>query len=274
MSLLETRRVAKPWGRSDLPEPFNANSGEHIGEIWFVPHAPLNGLLAKYIFTSENLSVQCHPSDAQTLAKGLGAQGKEECWLILTAEPDAKLAIGFRERLANSVVKAAALDGSIMELLEWHPVKAGDFFYIPANTVHAIGAGITLVEVQQNSDITFRIFDYGRDRELHLEEGLAVALIEPYPASLHKHLASTGSFTLVEGPYFRLDRIQGKPDTETCARYLGSPLQVIPLDCTVGVGGHQVPAGGSAIAGSINAITVPESGSCLIVQEMCAVTLT
>ncbi len=137
-----TRMVAKPWGRDRLPPPFINPSGARIGEVWFEPPAELDGLLVKYIFTSEALSVQVHPSDAQTLAAGLGRQGKEECWLVIDAEPGAALGIGFTKPLEADAMRAAALDGSIEHLLEWHPVKAGDYFYIPANTVHAIGAGI------------------------------------------------------------------------------------------------------------------------------------
>ena len=120
--------------------------------------------------------------------------------------------------------RRAALDGSIEDLLAWHPAKPGDFFYIPANTVHAIGAGITVIEVQQNSDITYRLYDYGRPRELHVEEGMSVAYGAPYPAGLHRRLAPAGAATLVEGPYFRLDRLDGGPEAATLARYQGAVL--------------------------------------------------
>jgi mannose-6-phosphate isomerase len=95
-----------------------------------------------------------------------GERGKEECWLVIAAEPDAKLGIGFDQALSAEAMRKAALDGSIENLLTWHPARPGDFFYIPAGTVHAIGAGIGLIEVQQNSDITYRLYDYGRPREL------------------------------------------------------------------------------------------------------------
>ncbi|WP_394659058.1 class I mannose-6-phosphate isomerase, partial [uncultured Novosphingobium sp.] len=172
---LPTKQVEKPWGKDTLPAPFVAPSGKRIGEIWFEPPPELSQLLVKYIFTSEALSVQVHPSDAQTIDKGMGRQGKEECWVILDAEPGAKLGIGFKQPIDADAMRAAALDGSIEDLMEWHVVSPGDFFYIPANTVHAIGAGISLIEVQQNSDITYRLYDYGRPRELHLEESVAIA---------------------------------------------------------------------------------------------------
>ncbi len=238
---------------------------EPIGEVWFEPPAALDSLLIKYIFTSENLSVQCHPSDEQTRAMGLGAQGKEECWLVLDAEPGAQLAIGFKHEIDAATMRAAMQDGSIEQLLAWHPVRAGDFFYIPANTVHAIGAGITLVEVQQNSDITYRLYDYGRPRELHIEQGAAVALRQPYPAHHHQQLSPRGAAALVDGPYFRLDRLDGAPDPATASRYAG-PLLVVPLDCTITVGGTQVAPSECALARDLAQIDFPVAGLNLIIQ--------
>src|SRR6478609_7377890 len=98
--LLETRTVEKPWGMDTLPAPFTAPEGKRIGEIWFEPPAALPELLVKYIFTSDKLSVQVHPSDSQTLAAGLGKQGKEECWLVIAAEPGATLGIGFEAEIS------------------------------------------------------------------------------------------------------------------------------------------------------------------------------
>lgn len=267
MSLLSTYIVAKPWGRIDLPAPFVNPGSEAVGEIWFEPPAACDKLLVKYIFTSEHLSVQCHPSDGQTLAKGMGKQGKEECWLVLDAEPGAQLAIGFDKAVDQVTMRRAALDGSIEDLLTWHPVAAGDFFYIPANTVHAIGAGVTLIEVQQNSDITYRLYDYGRPRELHVEHGMAVALGEPYPAGLHKRIAPSGGSVLVEGPHFRLDRLDGPPDPATAARYNG-PLLAVPIDCSLSVGDVSVAPGQCALADSIGSIAFPASGRCLIAQPL------
>jgi mannose-6-phosphate isomerase len=105
-------------------------------------------------------------------------------------------------------MRRAALDGSIEDMLVWHPVKAGDFFYIPANTVHAIGGGCSIIEIQQNSDITYRLYDYGRPRELHLDESIAVAKGEPYGARLYRHVPA-GDVPLVRGPYFQLDQVEG-----------------------------------------------------------------
>lgn len=265
--LLPIRMVAKPWGKDVLPAPFVAPVGQRIGEVWFEPPAALPGLLVKYLFTSEKLSVQVHPSDAQTIAQGLGHQGKTECWLVIGADPGAALGIGFGKTLDADQLRAAALDGSIEQLLEWIPVRSGDFFYIPANTVHAIGAGISLIEVQQNSDITYRLFDYGRPRELHLDAGIAVAQGQPHDPALRRQLAPAGSVSLVDGPLFRLDRLDGAPDPATMARYGGSPVLVIPMHGEIEVGGETVRPGQCALAHALQAVKVPPGTLALIVQD-------
>ena len=258
---LPVRQVAKPWGRDVLPAPFLAPEGERIGEIWFEPPPELSGLLVKYIFTSEKLSVQVHPSDAQR-----PGYGKEECWLIIDAEPGASLGIGFREALDAGVMRKAALDGSIEHLLEWHEVKAGDFFYIPANTVHAIGAGVSLIEVQQNSDVTYRLYDYGRPRELHLDDGVAVALGEPY-AARHRARAPLGeTVRLVEGPLFRLDQVTGGTLPRIAADYAGAPLLVIPRDQVAQVAGQDIAPGQCGLAQSIDEVVLSAQGTYLLAQ--------
>ncbi|WP_260927266.1 class I mannose-6-phosphate isomerase [Novosphingobium sp. 9] len=263
---LPIRQVEKPWGKDVLPAPFVASEGERIGEIWFEPPAELPQLLVKYIFTSEKLSVQVHPSDAQTLAKGIGRQGKEECWFIIDAEPGATLGIGFNEDLTEDEMRAAALDGSIEGLMTWHAVKPGDFFYIPANTVHAIGIGVGLIEVQQNSDITYRLFDYGRPRELHLDEGMAVSRGEVYDlAKYHRYVPETGSHTLVEGPLFHLDQVEGMPGSSVAARYPDA-LLVIPREGVALVGGEPVAPGSCALAESLAHIEFAPDGICLIAR--------
>lgn len=250
--VLPTRSVEKPWGRDTLPAPFAVPAGTRIGEIWFEPPPELPQLLVKYIFTSEKLSVQVHPSDTETGAKGLGRQGKEECWYVIDAEPGAVLGIGFEQPLGREAMRQAALDGSIEGLLTWHPVRAGDFFYIPAGTVHAIGAGVSLIEVQQNSDITYRLYDYGRPRELHLDEGLAVAHGQPYPGSLHRHVEAAEETTLVDGPLFRLDQVTGAPDKVTRAAFGDRAVLVIPRSGAVTVAGSPIEPGSCALCGSLD----------------------
>ena len=262
--VLPIRQVEKPWGKDLLPAPFVAPAGQRIGEIWFAPPSQLPDLLVKYIFTSEKLSVQVHPSDAQTLAKGLGRQGKEECWLILAAEPGATLGIGFDRPITAQAMREAALDGSIEALMTWHEVSPGDFFYIPANTVHAIGAGVSLIEVQQNSDITYRLYDYGRPRELHLEDGVAVSKGEPYAMGRwHKRVAEKGSQTLVNGPLFLLDQVQGAPSAAIAGRYPGN-LLVIPRSGSVEVAGQTMAPGSCALADSIGTVRFADDVVCLL----------
>lgn len=196
---LAVKYIDKPWGRDILPPLFADVEGRRIGEIWFDgPPGRTPPLLVKYIFTGERLSIQVHPDDAQARARGLPG-GKTECWYIVDAEPDARIGIGTLEALSPDALRAAALDGGIERLMDWKPVAAGDFWYIPAGTVHAIGGGVSLVEVQQNVDITYRLYDYGRPRDLHLDDGVAVAVAKPYDAPPLK-LTGVADKVLVDGP--------------------------------------------------------------------------
>jgi len=210
---LERHYVEKPWGRTELPPMFDAPAGERIGEVWFTDGAELP-LLAKYIFTSERLSIQVHPDDAQARERGL-ARGKSECWYILDAEPGATLGLGLKREIGKDELREAALDGSIEQLIDWRPIAAGDFVFVPSGTVHAISAGISLLEFQQNSDVTYRLYDYGRPRELHLDDGIAVSKAEPFDDRLIQRLSGAEQRTLVDGPHFTLvltndDALQGR----------------------------------------------------------------
>lgn len=210
---LERRFVEKPWGRTELPVMFGAPRGKRIGEVWFTGEGELP-LLAKYIFTSEKLSVQVHPDDEQARARGL-PQGKSECWYILDADPGATLGLGLTRPLSKDELRTAALDGSIERMMDWRAVKADDFVFVPSGTIHAIGGGIALLEFQQNSDVTYRLYDYGRPRELHLEDGVAVANRTPFRDDLVQHVSGSKSRTVVDGPHFTLvlsdcDALQGR----------------------------------------------------------------
>jgi mannose-6-phosphate isomerase len=170
----------KIWG-SPMTEPWYRNpKGRKIGEIWFAASDSVP-LLVKLLFTSDNLSVQVHPDDAYA-RKHHNSRGKTEIWHILRAEPESKVAIGLREGVTPERLGEAALSGEIMELLNWIPARIGDTFFVPAGAIHAIGAGLALCEIQQHSDITYRLYDYGRPRELHLENALAVAIPKPFEA--------------------------------------------------------------------------------------------
>ena len=196
---LERKYVEKPWGRTSLAAMFDPPAGKRIGEVWFTGGTDLP-LLAKYIFTSEALSIQVHPNDEQAKERGL-ASGKTECWYILDAEPDAVLGIGLKKEVAAYELRAAALDGSIEQLIDWRPVRRGDFVFVPSGTIHAIGAGISLLEFQQNADVTYRLYDYGRPRELHLNDGVAVSDRAPIDPSTVQHVEPGEPRVLVDSKF-------------------------------------------------------------------------
>lgn len=168
----------KIWGRNDL-SPWYPNSDRKIGEVWFEADLPL---LVKFVLTSERLSVQVHPDDAFA-AKHENSRGKTEMWHVLKADPGAHVALGFREPISRERMRESALSGEIEQLLQWVDVRAGDTFFVPAKTVHALGPGLVVCEIQQHSDVTYRLYDYGRPRELHLEKAMQVASTAPFDAS-------------------------------------------------------------------------------------------
>ena len=144
-------------------------------------------VLVKFIHARDDLSIQVHPRDSDTHVLAPGEAGKTECWFILQADPGAKLVMGFREEITPELFAQSIENGTLMNHVAQLPVQAGDFFHIPAGTLHAIGAGITLAEVQQNSDTTYRVYDYGRlqngqPRELHVTQAKAVTDLAPYTA--------------------------------------------------------------------------------------------
>ena len=225
--------VEKPWGRTKLPPPFSAAEGKRVGEIWFGRDGSLP-LLAKYLLTSENLSIQVHPNAEQAKLRGL-SRGKSECWLVLDAEPGAKIGLGLRREVSEDELRSAALDGSIEDLVDWRPVKAGDFIYVAAGTIHAIGGGISLLEFQQYSDATFRLYDFGRARPLHLENAVAVANRGPY-AEPTQRVENGEDRVLVSGPDFRLVHCHSD-----CLR--DRQRWILPLEGRVASAGQSAAAG-------------------------------
>ncbi len=195
------------WGRESLPSTFGGIAAEQpIGEIWFADEAARETqLLVKYILTSERLSIQVHPDDAAAKVRGY-ARGKDEAWYILDAEPGAVIGLGLIEAISPETLRAAAIDGSIEALIDWHPAKAGDLFWSPAGTIHAIGAGLSLIEIQQNLDVTYRLYDYGRPRELHLDDAVAVADPAPALPPANSRNLGAGRSVLIEGSSFILEK--------------------------------------------------------------------
>ncbi len=230
---LRPKFAERVWGRTSLA-PWYAETGtsEKVGEAWLTgPDCLIVGgeqdgrtladlskqcigtlgdgefpLLVKMLFPDEKLSVQVHPNDEEARALGL-KRGKTECWYVLEAVEGASVACGLKLGVELEHVRTAISDGTLEELLEMVPVSVGDMIFVDAGTVHAIGPGVVLLEVQQMCDVTYRLFDYGRPRELHLEAGLAVVNTR---TNAGKRIAKNGEgYTrLIQEKYFVVDRFE------------------------------------------------------------------
>ncbi len=234
------------WGRRDLrPWYGQVTSTAPIGEAWLTgPEAvietgPLAGstlsaavrrypreilgstpsgaqpaefpLLIKLLFPNEKLSVQVHPNDAEAQALGQ-PRGKTECWYVLACEPGAEVALGLKQGVGRAEIERSVSNNSMEELLEMVPVVEGDMVFVDAGTVHAIGPGVTLLETQQTSDITYRMYDYGRPRELHLQQGLSVMRTGTRAGKITP-VEHPGFTRLIEEQYFTVDRYDLAPET-------------------------------------------------------------
>jgi mannose-6-phosphate isomerase len=200
----------KPWGVADLrPWSDIDGSGDAVGELWFRrvdKNAATTALLLKLLFTSEPLSIQVHPDDAFASSIGL-PNGKTEAWYILSATPGARGAVGLKRCLTPQELRASIRDGSIAGLTQWRPAVQGDIIFIPAGTIHAIGAGIVLAEIQQDCDTTFRLFDYGRHRELHEDNAVAASHAGPAQIQATPRRLTAARTVLITSPHFVLERI-------------------------------------------------------------------
>ncbi len=245
--------VERIWGVDSLAPWHSGGANASIGEIWLTaetcvaeagagkghtlaeltaaapvafgdPRSEGFPLLIKLLFPREKLSVQVHPDDAQAQALGM-PRGKTECWYVLEAQPGAEVAVGFREPLSTEQIAASIQDGSIEGKLRMLPVKAGDMVFVDAGTVHAIGPGMVVLETQQYSDTTYRLWDYGRPRELHVEAGMAVTRTDTKAGlvSGEKHSQFT---RLVSSEYFRVDRFELAGGTATALGETGR-LQIL-----------------------------------------------
>ncbi len=233
------------WGTRNLAPWYDRVVTEPIGEVWLsgdtsvVETGPLAGktleavfhehmedllgptlhpqerfpLLMKVLFPKEKLSVQVHPGDAMAREHG-EPHGKTECWYTLDAEPGATVALGLRPGTTLPAVQAAIEDKTLEKLLQSVPVHPGDMIFVDAGTVHAIFPGVTVLETQQNSDMTYRLYDYGRPRELHLKDGLQAIRLHTDAGPVQPKIESgngalAGGVTrelLVQSKYFRVDR--------------------------------------------------------------------
>jgi mannose-6-phosphate isomerase len=164
------------------------------------------------LFTSQPLSVQVHPTDAYAQSIGL-PNGKTEAWYVLSAEPGAKVAVGLKEEITKLKLRDLIVDGSISDQVAWRKVYPNDVVFVPAGTIHAIGAGLVIAEIQQRSDATFRLFDHGRSRTLHVEQALAVAARGPAQLGPASQNVTEERTVLVANDYFVFERIQLPPQT-------------------------------------------------------------
>ncbi len=226
----------RPWGVRNLSPIYTRVVKEPIGESWLtwednrVANGPLAGrtldelakrfrrdlvgqaacsddrfpLLVKFLFTADKLSVQVHPDDEQ--ARKIGQPcGKTECWYALSAQPGAQVALGLKPGVTLEQFKQAIHDIRAEQLLNWVDVHQGDMLYVPAGTVHTISGGLILIETQQTSDITYRLYDYGRGRELHIDEGLTATKLRTNAGKV-VHRASDTPNVLVRSPFFLVER--------------------------------------------------------------------
>jgi mannose-6-phosphate isomerase len=226
------------WGTRDLSAfyPSHRVGSEPIGEAWLtgedcrVANGALQGrtlgeiaqkfgekmngtlareqrfpLLMKIIFPKDKLSVQVHPDDETARRSGLPC-GKTECWYVLSAGRQGQVGLGLKPGTTRAEVEASIHNRNMEDLLNWISVKAGDMIYVDAGTVHAIGPECVLLETQQNSDTTYRLYDYGRPRELHIERGLE-AMKEVTRAGKVKARGKNAGLMLISSPWFEVDKM-------------------------------------------------------------------
>lgn len=214
LELSSTAVIRKPWGKSDLrPWSDLGRDGTPIGELWFQrvdPAAPEPDLLLKLLFTDQALSIQVHPDDAFAHAIGL-LHGKTEAWYVLAAAAGAEVSLGLNRSLTPPQLRAAIVDGTIVDLMHRQVVHAGDSLVVAAGTIHAIGAGLVIAEIQQRSDATFRLFDFDRDRELHPDGAVGAAIAGPAPKQAASRRLSAARLIVATSPYFVLEQIDLTP---------------------------------------------------------------
>lgn len=220
---VEARVVRPPWAGSRLARDWGKGAGK-IGETWeAMPEALLRGtavtlgstipfpLLVKLLDTDERLSVQVHPNAADAKQRVGAERGKAEAWVVLHAEPEARIAYGLARVLSQAELHDRAASGEIEEDLQWISPRAGDVINVPPGTIHAIGPGLLLYEVQEPADITWRLYDWGRGRPLQLEDACAVANREACPNAFVRRdaLRADGPAidTLLQTEFFVVQRI-------------------------------------------------------------------
>lgn len=227
----------RPWGFRDLRPWYDlVAEGDPIGEVWLTgddcrvstgPYAgkrlaalfaeeheallgasapsPDSPLLIKTIFAREKLSVQVHPDDRMAQKYG-DPRGKTECWYALAAEPGAKVALGVKHGTTVAQIEQEIHDGTLEASLNAVPVAAGDMIFVDAGTIHAIWPGSILMETQQNCDLTYRMFDYGRPRELHIAKSIEATKLTTRAGRVTPQVLADRT-VLIDVEYFRVERI-------------------------------------------------------------------
>lgn len=236
---------------NDLPDILETYLGDLVGDEvfdWYNLHFPL---LIKHLDVQERLSVQVHPNDT-VAEQRFNDYGKTECWYVLEAGQDARIYMGFREDTDASTLYKACKDGTAQNLLNEYVPRPGDFFFIPAGTVHAAGGGLKMAEVQEASDITFRLYDWGRElnpatrREIHLDEALDCIDYKKYDEAANCcHLgkddaASDGVHVLAEAEQFVITSLRLKAPAKVPMESFKSCLVFMCTDgsATVETGGE------------------------------------
>jgi len=234
---IEPQFVTRIWGFQDLHPWFNRTAEKDaLGEVWLTgddcivatgPHtglklgalfsevglsllgasalAPGSPLLLKVIFALDKLSVQVHPDDRMAQKYG-DPRGKTECWYALAAEPGAKVALGLKPGVSLDQVREGIDDGTLEQSLTVVPVEAGDMIFVDAGTVHAIWPGSILLETQQNCDLTYRMFDYGRPRQLHIDKSLEATKLTTCAGKIAPVVLADRT-VLIDVEYFRVERM-------------------------------------------------------------------
>ena len=231
--------------------------GRHIAEV----HGTEFPLLVKFIDAAGDLSIQVHPGDELARARH-GKLGKTEMWYVMDARPGATLLAGFKKQIRPEEYAAKVADGSIVDVLARHEVHPGDVFFIPAGRVHAICRGILLCEIQQSSDVTYRLYDYnrlgldGRPRQLHTEEARDAIDYKVYDDyRTHYQPVREGAVCIVDCPFFVVNVIS---TSSTLRRNLLAEDSFVTLSCLSGA--CTVRAGGISVSlGTGSSCLIPAS---------------
>ena len=247
-----------------LPEVFQKYSTEILGQ-----EGSKFPWLVKLIDAKTDLSVQVHPDDEYAVSHG-DFSGKTEMWHILQADPGSRLVVGFRQNVTRQIVEQKASDGSILEILNEVEVKQGDTFFIPPGTVHAIGGGIVLLEIQQNSDATYRLYDWGRmgtdgkPRELHIQKAADVVnLQKSSPQADSVKMLDNGDQLLANCDFFSV-----KKRNVTVESMVEGFAVLISLEGKVKVGTLSLNAGDSVlIPHSVGKVPISGSGEIVLVEK-------